>query len=644
MVWNNAGLLFCLVLCATALNVTTAYTSSACYGTNRACDYYSLRCNSSNIIRLQTLNVGRKTDSVCLDAENHCNSSSSCCENIVSDKVDVFNLENTYNAYTNCSGRNRCETIQAPWQMMNDLNISSYVTVKYECQKVSDKMPLCGGEFKNVTNSSNYIEVMFDGSVENFNASEASKICRCKVSSKTIQTITITAIDVRLQSYFKAENQSVAKCSSATFSFNHTTINCSATSYHYAYNFLFLQQYHLSSNESVASYITLDNLYVNGQTDSPAMVWISLQAENNNTINVECRELVPADLIPATTTATTLTITSTNSSTFENTSAKTTTASSTSAETKPTTYRNNSEMPSSTAKETISTFPTSIHTSYPATTSSTSKPTTTLFLATNASASAANVLTAITATVFETNASSNTSAPIADKSSGDDDEKQREKVMLAIFIPVAVVLIALVVFLLWLFWRRQFPNKKLNFMKKASTFDVYNNFRNSKILDTFINAQGVEIQTNDNTPYEVLSLPINSVYMVSGDASSKQSTLNQSTCENMSPNNISNDYSEFAVSTTESDNDIVSVKDDGKVEILKQSSENVTTTKLISNDSMRAGTSSSESTQPVYQTEQTGENKYTPTTNPEKSKTIIYEKTGAVLILIDNSDIEKHQA
>lgn len=71
-------------------------------------------------------------------SNNHCSYSSLCCSVRSGDVLENFNLENIYSTYTNCSGRQFCQNVQAPWQLLKyflpNAVTSTYVQIEYGCQ------------------------------------------------------------------------------------------------------------------------------------------------------------------------------------------------------------------------------------------------------------------------------------------------------------------------------------------------------------------------------------------------------------------------------------------------------------------------------------------------------------------------------
>lgn len=60
---TTCNILYILYL-HTVVEVSQALSSSACYGIDPACDFYSMQCTSSQLIRLNNLYVGRKNKTV----------------------------------------------------------------------------------------------------------------------------------------------------------------------------------------------------------------------------------------------------------------------------------------------------------------------------------------------------------------------------------------------------------------------------------------------------------------------------------------------------------------------------------------------------------------------------------------------------
>ncbi|XP_060553974.1 uncharacterized protein LOC132715020 [Ruditapes philippinarum] len=120
-------------------------SSSACYGT-QPCDFFSMQCPSNQVIKLNNLYAGYKNTTInpiCGNADRHCELKATCCSYASggNDILEFLTLENNYNTYTNCSGRQRCTDIQANWQLLQatdnngDLIYSSFVQLEYDCEE-----------------------------------------------------------------------------------------------------------------------------------------------------------------------------------------------------------------------------------------------------------------------------------------------------------------------------------------------------------------------------------------------------------------------------------------------------------------------------------------------------------------------------
>ena len=121
---------------------------------------------------------------------------------------------------------------------------------------------------------------MFDGSTETYDPLKANKNCTCTVTNRGPQQyVAFTTVDIRLESYTKGVNQSVADCSSALFGSSVLVARCQEGARHYEYSFYNDVQESILMTEGMASEIILTNLYKNSGSDSPAMVWISLEGK-----------------------------------------------------------------------------------------------------------------------------------------------------------------------------------------------------------------------------------------------------------------------------------------------------------------------------------------------------------------------------
>lgn len=145
----------------------------------------------------------------------------------------------------------------------------------------SNKVPFCGGTTGTYTVTDAFVEVMFIGSVENFDPLKASRECQCTITNTGLQqNAVLSTIDVRLQTYYKSENQTSAKCSSAVFQSNVLVVQCQESDKHYEDNFNRNRQYAWPLTTGQTVNMSLKHIHANGMHDSPAMVWISLKGRN----------------------------------------------------------------------------------------------------------------------------------------------------------------------------------------------------------------------------------------------------------------------------------------------------------------------------------------------------------------------------
>ncbi|XP_052807867.1 uncharacterized protein LOC128236797 [Mya arenaria] len=306
-------------LCLVMLSIITVQASAqdssgfignACYGTNHACDFYSLQCPQGEIIHLYNLIAGGKSEPTCR-SEQHCSGGLDCCSFSQGDITSTFNLENTYHTYRNCSGRQSCTAIQAPWQRLDTQTFSSYVHIEYTCERASTKIPMCGSNPSIYTSSA---EVWFDGSIETFDPTKASKECACTIKNNQIGRgleVYMYLLDVRLESHYVG-NVSSAACSSAQFYSEMIVIQCANTTQHWVTNFKyydsnsFTHQYSKVLGSGQTTDLGLSSLYKNRQRDAPALVWIKIaSARSSDTFEIICGEVTPAYFTTTTTTTTT---------------------------------------------------------------------------------------------------------------------------------------------------------------------------------------------------------------------------------------------------------------------------------------------------------------------------------------------------
>ena len=103
--------------------------------------------------------------------------------------------------------------------------------------------------------------------------------CRCEIENNIIDQdliLSIIFVDLRL-SIPVSTNESVAQCSSATFSYGNNTIECDPTKgkddiVNFKYNAEEVIQ--LGANSSLE--VSLQGLYINGTDDLPGSIWMQI--------------------------------------------------------------------------------------------------------------------------------------------------------------------------------------------------------------------------------------------------------------------------------------------------------------------------------------------------------------------------------
>ncbi|KAL3883267.1 hypothetical protein ACJMK2_029550 [Sinanodonta woodiana] len=287
---------------------------TACYGTDQTCDYYSLECNSSARILLGTLQYGSKNDSVCRDnvqsanKPGHCNHTKICCSYQPGDcAVEDFTRDDTYKAYYNCSGKAMCMNIQSPWgllQTCSESTYSSYVTLTYTCIKDSSIMQLNEESFMTINSSF----IQFDGT-RNISFSSKSRNCSCEIVGvgNDSNNITVEIKDVRLSRPVSVNNKTI--CSSARlFIGDFFQESCNRNASHDNENFVNGKRLYFNVTSNSALRIRLEDVFLEGVQDIPAMVWLYIEALSP--INISCNSQPPSPLTtlaPTETTSTTVT-------------------------------------------------------------------------------------------------------------------------------------------------------------------------------------------------------------------------------------------------------------------------------------------------------------------------------------------------
>lgn len=143
---------------------------------------------------------------------------------------------------------------------------------------------MCGGPNKLTETSVDGAEIIFDGSTENFNITNASKGCKCTVTNKLLipMNLAISIVDLRLTSYYWSGNETSADCSSAQFSFEGFIQQCvpSATPEQDNFRYSTLDsQWSLTLPAGASREIMLKDIHTNGRNDAPAMVWFEVKGK-----------------------------------------------------------------------------------------------------------------------------------------------------------------------------------------------------------------------------------------------------------------------------------------------------------------------------------------------------------------------------
>ncbi|KAK3603335.1 hypothetical protein CHS0354_025943 [Potamilus streckersoni] len=286
---------------------------TACYGSDPICDFYSLKCNSSARILLGTLQYGSKNDSVCRDnvqlpnKPGHCNYTENCCTYQTGDCAMDFTMEDTYKAYYNCSGKDMCISIQSPWTLLRNCSdsTSSYVKLQYNCIEDSSIIQL--NEESSVTLNSSSSFVQFDAR-RNVSISSTSRNCSCEIVGvgNDSNTVTVEIKDVRLSRILSVNN--VTNCSSARlFIGDSFQESCNSNASHNYVNFVNGKRFYFNVTSNSTLKIRLEDLFLDGEEDIPAMVWLYIEALSP--IDIKCN---PQPLSPPTTIAPTVTTSTTD--------------------------------------------------------------------------------------------------------------------------------------------------------------------------------------------------------------------------------------------------------------------------------------------------------------------------------------------
>ncbi|KAH3735220.1 mucin-5AC-like isoform X2 [Dreissena polymorpha] len=451
--WTFTSVLILNCFVGSSFQQVPAIISHACYGTDPTCDFFSLQCSSNSIIRFANLIAGRK-DALMCPQDNHCGKTPDCCSYKYADPTATFTMENTYQAYQNCSGRTNCSHIQAPWQVINTTTgaPSSYVQLEYVCDNVVDKMPLCGGPFKKSNKVTNSNDIWFDGSTETFDPTKASKECKCSFTNlhaQTSVTLILDWIDVRLESHYRDVNASSAMCSSAIFTPEGFFRRCKESTEHWKDNFIYynlVRPHNITLSPGQTTEVLLKDIHKNGARDSPAMIWFKARAFPDILLNLTCEEVIPAVFTTTTSTTTTTSPPTTTPQPTPTTPEQTTTPQPTTTTPQPTTTQQpttTAPQPTTTQQPTTTTKPTTT----PQTTATSQPPIPTPQPTTTPQPTENTPLPTIT-TPQRT-----TQVPTT-KEGG----KMNQLYYLAIFIPIGVAFTMFVIFVMWCYYKRTSNN------------------------------------------------------------------------------------------------------------------------------------------------------------------------------------------
>ncbi|KAL3883268.1 hypothetical protein ACJMK2_029551 [Sinanodonta woodiana] len=277
------------ILCAQAIlayNQVLTKESSSCYGTNIACDFYSLECRETELIRLNALYYGYKRGKDCYKSEEACKQDGGCCRYQKSDCTNKLHEETIFDIYTNCSGKSTCGPFQAPWVgmsycgPMSEVITSDYLNINYECIDKIENLDIC--DTQNLL--TDHVYLIFDGFKNNGANVSPEGACSCSFTGVGIENITsiaVTIIDVRLAKF----NTRQSDCTSARLKIQNKTFErkCSfGSTISNFYNNLNLE--YILPNDKVD--ISLEGMYSNDISDHPALIW--LQVKGNNSFHLSC--------------------------------------------------------------------------------------------------------------------------------------------------------------------------------------------------------------------------------------------------------------------------------------------------------------------------------------------------------------------
>lgn len=128
---------------------------------------------------------------------------------------------------------------------------------------------------------------MLDGSTVKYDSNLYSQDCSCSITNNAGNQISliVTLIDIRMNSFFVPDNQGIANCSSAIFSFDGLFLKCVNSLNPFRDNFRYMTlsssdtQQTVILNSGQSTDISLTDVHKLGASDAPAMVWIRVECK-----------------------------------------------------------------------------------------------------------------------------------------------------------------------------------------------------------------------------------------------------------------------------------------------------------------------------------------------------------------------------
>ncbi|KAK3603336.1 hypothetical protein CHS0354_025944 [Potamilus streckersoni] len=268
------------ILCAQAIlayNQVSSKESSACYGTNIACNFYSLECKETELIRLNTLQYGYKRGKDCYKSDEACKGDGGCCRYDKSDCTNKLHGETLFDIYTNCSGKSTCGPFQAPWVgmsycgPMSEVITSDYLTINYECIDKKENLDIC--DIQKLL--SDHVYLILDGSKKTSANFSPEGSCFCTftgIGMKSVTSIAVTILDVRLAKSGKRPSD----CTSTRFKIQNETFVKKCTLGRPMSNFYQnLNLEYILTNDTLD--ISLEGMNNNETFDYPALIWLQVK-------------------------------------------------------------------------------------------------------------------------------------------------------------------------------------------------------------------------------------------------------------------------------------------------------------------------------------------------------------------------------